>query len=123
MSDGPELIRAIPVLPCLDIARAIGFYGERLGFAAIFRFDDHAGLMRDGSEIHLRLSKDKKLPKSSGCRIEVRGIESLYQECKKADVIAPKGELSDGGAREFKVQDGDGNTITFVEDPFGGGRA
>ena len=125
MSHAPELVRAIPVLPCLDIGRAVEFYAGRLGFAVLFRFDDHAALMRDGTEIHLRLCKDKKLPKNSGCRIEVRGIESFFEECTKADVVAPDGTLEarSSNSREFGVQDGDGNTITFTEDSFAAGGA
>lgn len=117
MSDAPEMVRAIPVLPCLDIAKAVAFYAERLGFAVLFRFDDHAAVMRDGTEIHLRLSKDKKLAKSSGCRIEVRGIDTLYEECRKAEVLVSDGALEARslGPREFGVRDGDGNTITFTE--------
>lgn len=122
MSEVPELVRALPRLPCLDIARAVEFYATRLGFAVLFRFDDYAAVMRDNIEIHLWLSKDKKLPKSSGCRIEARGIESLFEECSKAEVLAPRTalEAKSTSSREFEVQDGDGNTITFVEDAGGG---
>jgi catechol 2,3-dioxygenase-like lactoylglutathione lyase family enzyme len=121
VSHSPELVRAIPVLPCLDIARAVAFYAERLGFAAIFRFEDHAAVMRDGSEIHLRLAKDKKSLKNAVCRIEVRGIDSLFEECRSADVLVPNGKLEAGStsAREFAVKDADGNVITFAEDAFG----
>jgi catechol 2,3-dioxygenase-like lactoylglutathione lyase family enzyme len=121
MSDAPELVRAIPRLPCLDIARAVEFYATRLGFAVLFRFDDYAAVMRDGIEIHLWLTKDKKLPKSSSCRIEARGIEALFEECTNAELVSAKValEAKSSNAREFAVQDGDGNTITFVEDASG----
>lgn len=121
MSEAPELVRAIPRLPCLDIARAVEFYATRLGFAVLFRFDDYAAVMRDGIEIHLWVTKDKKLPKSCGCRIEARGIDALFEECTKAEVLAPKTalEAKATSAREFAVVDGDGNTLTFVEDPSG----
>jgi catechol 2,3-dioxygenase-like lactoylglutathione lyase family enzyme len=125
MSDAPQLGRAIPVLPCLDIARAVEFYAARLGFGVCFRFDDYAAVARDGVEIHLWLCKDKKLPKHSGCRIEVRGIESLFDECTQAGVVEPKGALAtkSWNVREFAVRDGDGNLITFAEQlaPVGGG--
>jgi catechol 2,3-dioxygenase-like lactoylglutathione lyase family enzyme len=125
MSETPELVRAIPRLPCLDVASAVEFYASRLGFAVLFRFDDYAAVMRDGIELHLWLSKDKKLPKSSGCRIEVRAVDALFEECKKAKVLVPRTKLEakSTNSREFDIQDGDGNTITFSEDPSAAGGA
>ncbi len=116
MSSAPQMARAIPVLPCLDIARAVEFYAEHLGFGMSFRFEGYAAVARDGAEIHLRLVKGSKAPKGGGCRIEVQGIESLFEECSSAGVVHGKGTLQ-GGVREFAVQDGDGNLITFAEDP------
>jgi catechol 2,3-dioxygenase-like lactoylglutathione lyase family enzyme len=119
MSGAPQLGRAIPVLPCLDIARAVEFYAEHLGFGMSFRFDDYAAVARDGVEIHLRLFKGSKAPNGGGCRIEVQGIESLFEECSNSGVVLGNGTLEGGtsSVREFAVQDGDGNLITFAEDP------
>ena len=117
MSGAPLLGRAIPVLPSTDIARAVGFYAEKLGFGMSFRFDDYAAVSRDGVEIHLRLVKGSKAPKGGGCRIEVRGIDSLYEECSSAGVVQGNGNLEAASLREFVVQDGDGNLITFAENP------
>lgn len=118
MSDTPQLGRAIPVLPCLDIARAVEFYAARLGFGVCFRFDDYAAVARDGVEIHLWLCKDKKLLKNGSCRIELRGIEPLFDECTQAGAVEPMGALAtkSWNVREFAVRDVDGNLITFAED-------
>lgn len=117
-SDGPRLKRIVPVLPCLDIGRAIEFYAERLGFAPSFRFDDYASVTRDEVEIHLWLCKDPASARTSGCRVEVDDIEDLYREMKGQGVIPANGELADRpwNFREFVVLDGDGNLITFAQD-------
>jgi hypothetical protein len=53
MSNAPELLRAVPVLPALDINHAIAFYEQRLGFITEFQYDEYAGLNRSKSQIHL----------------------------------------------------------------------
>jgi catechol 2,3-dioxygenase-like lactoylglutathione lyase family enzyme len=115
---GPRLRRTVPLLPVLDIGRAVEFYAARLGFAPGFRFDDYASVARDDVEIHLWLCRDPSLPKSSGCRIELDRVEPLFAEMSAQGVIHPEGALADKPwhFREFAVLDLDGNVLTFAQD-------
>ena len=108
-ADGPRLTRAVPMLPCADIARAVEFYAERLGFAPAFRFESHASVIRDEVEIHLQRAAE--IGPGAGCRIEVAQLESLLDEMSRQGVV----QHSDPG--EFTVLDVDGNRITFARDP------
>jgi catechol 2,3-dioxygenase-like lactoylglutathione lyase family enzyme len=114
----PRLRRTVPLLPVLDIGRAVEFYAARLGFAPGFRFDDYASVSRDDVEIHLWLCRDAALPKSSGCRIELDRVEPLFAEMRAQGVIHPEGALADTpwNFREFAVLDADGNILTFAQD-------
>lgn len=111
------LVRAIPVLPAVDIAAVVAFYQWKLGFSRTFGGSEYAGVARDGVEIHFWKCDDPALPKSSSCRIEVEGIETLYEECRHAGVVHPNGALADKpwGFREFVAVDLYGNAIHFAE--------
>jgi hypothetical protein len=70
----------IPVLPALDLAKALEFYVEMMGFKMIIDLDDYAGVQRGAVQIHFWLTDDPQFPANSSCRIEVTGIDDLYNE-------------------------------------------
>ena len=55
------------------------------------------------------------IPKATSCRVDVVGIDRLYEEMSASGVIHPNGSLTDQpwGFREFAVLDNDGNMIKF----------
>ncbi len=108
---------AIPKQAALDIARAVSFYVQRLGFTELFQADDYAGVRRGAVEIHLWLCDDKNIPEKTACRVEVENIEPLYAEYQGAGVIHPHSSLqvTPWGTQEFTILDLDGNGITFFE--------
>ena len=114
-----KFLSAIPVLPAVDIAAAVAFYEQQLGFTAEFQSDDYAGLRRDGVQIHLWLSGDRQLAENTSCRINVSGIEALYDEYQTQNLIHPNGAITTKlwGLREFAVVDLNGNCVTFAETP------
>lgn len=109
------LDRAVPVLASLDIEATQRFYDERLGFESVARYADYGIVARDGVQIHFWLTDDGDIPKATSCRIDVTGIDQLYQQMSTAGVVHPNGPLVDQpwGLREFAVLDGDGNMIKF----------
>jgi len=109
------LRRAVPVLASLDIEATQRFYAERLGFATVARYPDYGIVARDDVQIHFWLTDDAAIPKATSCRVDVDGIDALYEELRAAGVVHPNGPLTDQpwGLREFAVLDGDGNLITF----------
>ena len=128
--------RTIPALPCRDVAAAVSFYTGRLGFEVLHHDGGFAVLRRDDAVLHLWESGDEswrtrgdvlERPVSTGaesflagtasCRIEVEGIDELYEELRAADVLHPVSrdgvDDTDFGTREFATLDLDGNLVTF----------
>ena len=109
------LQRAVPVLASLDIEATQRFYADKLGFTTLGRYPDYAIVARDDVQIHFWLTGDADIPKATSCRIDVTGVDQLYEEMSAAGVVHPNGPLTDQpwGLREFAVLDVDGNMIKF----------
>ena len=131
-----KLGRTIPALPSRDVAASVAFYNERLGFETLHHDGGFAVLMRDDAIVHLWESSDETwrtredalerpictgaesfLSGTASCRIEVEGIDELYDELRQADVLHPVSrdgvDDTDFGTREFATLDPDGNLVTF----------
>lgn len=110
-----QLERAIPVLASLDLEATQRFYVDKLGFSAVAQYPDYGIVERDGVQIHFWLTDDVDIPKATSCRVDVGGVDELYEEMNASGVVHPNGPLTDQpwGLREFAVLDGDGNMITF----------
>lgn len=111
-----------PVLPVRDIAAALAYYTERLGFQ--FLFGDrggapaYAGVGRDEVEIHLQWQSERDIGQSAGLgnlRFVVDDPDALFQEYLAAGVIPAGKSIRDTewGTREFAFFDPDGNGLTF----------
>jgi Glyoxalase/Bleomycin resistance protein/Dioxygenase superfamily len=106
---------AVPKQAARDISEAVTFYEQKLGFARTFMLDDYAGVARGLVEIHLWRCADRYIAENTACRVDVEGIEALYEEYRLRGVIHPNGalETTPWGAKEFTILDLDGNGITF----------
>ena len=135
-----KMKKSIPALPVLNIYKAIEFYKTRLGFSVPYHDDGFAKLICDDVEIHLWASSDETwinrvsslfvgptisgaesfLAGTASCRIEVQGIDELFEEYKEQSVIYNSEtvvEVKPWGTREFPALDLHGNLLTFYE-PF-----
>jgi catechol 2,3-dioxygenase-like lactoylglutathione lyase family enzyme len=132
-----SLGRTIPALPVKNARMAVAYYRDRLGFSLVHQDDGFAVLRRDESVVHLWQAGDEswrkrdsiELPVRSGaesfiagtasCRIQVDGVDELYEELRASDVLHPtsvKGVSdTDFGTREFATVDIDGNLVTFFQ--------
>jgi catechol 2,3-dioxygenase-like lactoylglutathione lyase family enzyme len=132
-----SLGRTIPALPVRDATAASAFYRDRLGFHVLHQDEGFAVLERDGAQVHLWQAGDEswrerpggERPVQSGaetfiagtasCRIEVAGVDDLYEELRARDVLHPVSRdgvsETDYGSREFATLDADGNLISFFE--------
>lgn len=111
-----------PVLPVRDLAAALTFYIERLGFH--FLFGDrggapaYAGVGRDGVEIHLQWQSEADLGQTVGLanlRFLVDDPDALHREFSARQAV-PQGKTvrdTAWGTREFAFYDPDGNGLTF----------
>jgi catechol 2,3-dioxygenase-like lactoylglutathione lyase family enzyme len=130
--------RTIPALPVRDATAAAAFYRDRLGFGVLHQDDAFVVVERDGARVHLWEADDESWrerpgrgarPVQSGaesfiagtasCRIEVAGVDDLYEELRASDVLHPVSRdgvsETDFGSREFATLDADGNLISFFE--------
>lgn len=132
-----QLGRTIPAFPVIDVAAAVAFYADRLGFRARHQEPEFAIVVRDAAELHLWAAADHAwrttldptrvvasgaesfLAGTASCRIEVTGIDALFVEYQAAGVlhaVGARGVISQPwGAREVPVLDLHNNLITFFE--------
>jgi uncharacterized glyoxalase superfamily protein PhnB len=119
-----RFVSAVPALPISDERRAVTFYVDVLGFVELLHAGKGLGILRrDDVELHLWVADgsgrgaERHLAGSASCRIQVTGIEALYDACVRHGVVHPNAPLLDQwwGTREFGVVDPDGNLIGLFE--------
>ncbi|MCU0527133.1 MAG: VOC family protein [Elainella sp. Prado103] len=116
--NSPTLITAVPVLASLDIAKTIQFYCQTFGFTKVYEEPNAYGIVkRDNVQIHFWACEDQQIAQNTSCRIQVQGIDKLYEQYQLTGKIHPNALLQEKpwGSREFAVLDEDGNQITFFE--------
>ncbi|MCW3106578.1 MAG: bleomycin resistance protein [Segetibacter sp.] len=102
-----KMKKTIPALPVQDIKQSMEFYTTKLGFTVRHHDEGFATVVRDQVEIHLWKSGDESwknkgaslatnpvcsgaesfLAGTASCRIEVHGIDELFEEYKRQGVI------------------------------------
>jgi len=123
MSKSIVLGNISPMIPAgTDVAGAIAFYEEQLGFTTIYTEGmpiTLAIVKRNSAEVFLYQNDDPHLAKWTTFRIQVENIEQLYEEfqAKGGAMLHPNGQLQTQpwGAKEFVVLDIVGVCITFYE--------
>jgi catechol 2,3-dioxygenase-like lactoylglutathione lyase family enzyme len=113
----PKMLAAIPVLLSLDVPTTVSFYTTKLGFTCLYQDSGFAILDRDGIQLNFTGCNEQHLVDWSSCRIQLEGVDALYQECSKQGIVHPNSKLEDTayGTREFGMVDNHGVLITFFE--------
>ena len=111
-----QLRGTTPVIPVTDIAKAMDFYRDQLGFIVVFQEGEYAGVTRDDVMLHI----DGVVNAGAGmvtCRIDMYGVDELFAELDPRGVIDPAEPIRTmpWGTRQFSVLDCCGNRITFVQ--------
>jgi catechol 2,3-dioxygenase-like lactoylglutathione lyase family enzyme len=131
------LTQTIPALPVRDAAVAVAFCRDGLGFEVrhydggfavlgrgeavvhIWEASDESWRERGSLERPVRSGAESFIAGTASCRIRVDGVDELYEELRRAEVLHPvsKDGLSDTdfGSREFATLDVDGNLLAFFE--------
>ena len=114
-----KLIRAIPVLPSLEVARSLAFF-KGLGFTA-WGWEDppsYGGVERDGAELHFFTTDRKEVCEWTSCRVNCDDVSGIWEEAQAAGCVHPNGKLDDKpwGMREFAILDPFGVLVTFAQD-------
>lgn len=113
--------QAQPILGTRDVAKAVPFYVDRLGFTLAFGVPtnegNYVGLRRDHVELHMQFQYEHEMG-TTRLRIVVDDPDALYEEYKDKDVFFEGTKLADTpwGTREFALYDLDGNALTFYRD-------
>jgi catechol 2,3-dioxygenase-like lactoylglutathione lyase family enzyme len=132
-----RLGETIPALPVRDVAEAVDFYRERLGFEVLHHDGGFAVVGRDEAVVHLWQASDESwrergsssqpvcsgaesfLAGTASCRVRVEGVDELYAELRSSDVLHPVSTNgvsdTDFGTREFATLDLDRNLIAFFQ--------
>jgi catechol 2,3-dioxygenase-like lactoylglutathione lyase family enzyme len=110
-----------PILGTRDVAKAVRFYVDRLGFTLAFgeptNEGNYVGLRRNDVELHMQFQYEYEMG-TTRLRFAVDDPDALYEEYKDKDVFYEGTELSDTpwGTREFALYDLDENSLTFYRD-------
>jgi len=114
----PTFSQVQPILGTRDVAKAVGFYVDRLGFTLAFGVPtnegNYVGLRRDRVELHMQFQYEHEMG-TTRLRIVVDDPDALYAEYKDKDVLYEETRLADTpwGTREFALYDLDRNSLTF----------
>jgi catechol 2,3-dioxygenase-like lactoylglutathione lyase family enzyme len=107
-----------PILGSRDVAKAVAFYVDRLGFTLAFGDPSvqvtYVGLRRDNAELHMQFQYEHEMG-TTRLRILVDDPDALYAEYKHKDVFYEGTRLADTPwqTREFAIYDPDRNVLTF----------
>jgi catechol 2,3-dioxygenase-like lactoylglutathione lyase family enzyme len=137
MTSTVTLSRTVPALPARDMASAVVFYRDRLGFDVVhheggfavverdaaqltlWEADDDSWRSRDSFERPVQSGAESFIAGTASCRIAVDGVDDLYAELRAADVLHPVSvdgpTDTEWGTREFAALDLDGNLLSFFE--------
>jgi uncharacterized glyoxalase superfamily protein PhnB len=116
MSATPVLHAVSPIFQVANLLRGIDYYTKVLGFELACTWGkppDRASLCRDSVEITLEVELQ---PTPSNIYVQVNGIDNYYavMVAAGAKVVVP---LADRvyGMRDCRIEDPDGNAISFGE--------
>jgi catechol 2,3-dioxygenase-like lactoylglutathione lyase family enzyme len=107
-----------PILGTRDLAKAVRFYVDRLGFTLTFGDPsipvNYVGLRRDQAEFHMQFQYEHEMG-TTRVRFVVDDPDALYEEYKDKDVFYEGTRLANTpwGTREFALYDLDRNALTF----------
>ena len=108
------------VLPVDNLAAALEFYEEKLGFKAVYTYGEpphYAILIRNDVSIHLTEREDTSTKiQPHSVYVYVTNVDAIYKEYKsnKIEMFSPP-EDQDYGMREFEVADNSGHFLRFGE--------
>lgn len=109
------LRQALPELPCDNVAAAVAYYRDVLGFRINYQQDDLGVMDRDAITV-LLIARSEQHQGIGSFQVYVSDADALYEElsAKGANVQGPP-VSHPWGLRDFRVIDREGNRITFAQ--------
>lgn len=118
MSDDPQRVEMIPILPSLDIGETQAFYRDQLGFAVTYETPAYLIVRRQEMELHFQLTDRRALCEASAVYIRGGRIGSLHREySEKAVPQLTALEVRPWNMEEFSIHDPHGNLLRFGRIP------
>jgi catechol 2,3-dioxygenase-like lactoylglutathione lyase family enzyme len=117
-----NFVQVTPFMHVVDIENALRFFLDTLGFKVVFRAGNYAYVEREGVGFRLLEERGSDGAPPGNRRfayyIDVRDVDSLYQELKPKLDLLPAGDVhrpanKEYGQRELLVLAPDGNLIAF----------
>ena len=110
----------VPMLTVPDVAAAVKFYGEVLGFVCANQTEGWASLNRDGVEIMFALPNAHlpfERPQFTGSLyLRCDNVDAAWEQVKgKAEIVYPV-ENFEYGMREFAIRDNNGYLLQFGQE-------
>ena len=116
----PNVVLAVPILPCADVEDMISFYEERLGFQREWTAGEppEDGGVRRG-DVQLYFMRNPELA-AGACNREVmlfvEDVDALHDEhVRRGAPIADALRDEPWGLREYSVADPHGHRLRFAE--------
>jgi len=117
-----NFIQITPFIHVPDLARALAFFTDVLGFQTLVRMDEYAYVQRETVGVRVMQNQGEAGAPSGNRRfayyIDVRDVDALYAELKPKLDALPKGDVhgpadKSYGQRELLVLAPDGNLLAF----------
>ncbi|MBM3724916.1 MAG: hypothetical protein FJW40_05790 [Acidobacteria bacterium] len=111
----PMLQQTLPELPCGDVAAAVDYYRDVLGFRINHQQDDLGVMDRDLITV-LLVPRSPANPGPAGFEVYIENADQLHAELTASGARVLGVPVSRAwGLRDFQVLDRDGNRITFAQ--------
>jgi catechol 2,3-dioxygenase-like lactoylglutathione lyase family enzyme len=111
--------KSVPILYISDFEAAMTHYTTKLGFRVAWTDDEeganYASVIRGGAEFHITVGAgaDQRGVGKLHARVPVGSVDPLFEEYKSAGVKIRHEPKTESWAREFEIEDPDGNRIRF----------
>ncbi len=93
-----------PLIPAgSDLAKALAFYTEHMGFSVIWQGGNMAGIKRDDISFNLVKNDNREWIENTSFSIGVSDLEALYQEYRHIPAKVGALETKSWGRREFHI--------------------
>jgi len=113
----PMMLRALPELPCNDVAAAVSHYRDILGFRINYQQHDLGVMDRDAITVVL-IARTELHTGIGSAYVYIEDADALYTELRSKGANVQGEPVSHPwGLRDFAVLDPEGNRITFGQ-PF-----
>lgn len=113
----PKFEAVTPRLPVADVAQALAFYVEQLGFQLGWKWGDpltHANVCRDSIALDLIASPASRRG-TAMVYIQLSGVDAYFAELKSRNVEVSELGDREYGMRDFETVDACGNRLAFGE--------